>query len=86
MLHCWWNVSELRPYSQQPAPVLLTDHVQMALVCLEAPVIMYMLSHFMCSNVLFKCMYSMCVCLCRGIGEQQGFGLAQNRVVINLTQ
>lgn len=41
MLHCWWNVSELRPHSQQATALLLTDHVQMALVCLEALLINY---------------------------------------------
>lgn len=41
MLHCWWNVSELRPHSQKNTTLLLTNHVQMGLVCLEALLINY---------------------------------------------
>lgn len=62
MLHCWWNLSELN--SQQPTALLLTDHVQMPLVCLRALLINYAhgVAFYALERALYsKCMYSICV-------------------------
>lgn len=45
MLRSWREVPELRPHSQQPTTLRLTNHAQMALVCLEAVLINYVDSY-----------------------------------------
>lgn len=87
MLHCCWNVPELRPRPHQPRALLLTNHVQKASVCLEAVLINY--AHSVAIHVLECALSSPCtvsVCLRESLGEQQGCGVAQDRAVINLTQ
>lgn len=82
--NCWWNASEIRPHSQQLTALLLIDHVWMDLACLEALLINYVFSVAFYVLELRVCTVS--VCLCPVVAEQQGCGLAQSRVVINLTQ